>query len=503
MKWIYKKIIYAVRAFKLNKDESFFLNHYKQSNDCNDTPKHNTILIQTPMEHYHLIAFSQAIEVLNRNYNYKVVGLWPYSLKPLKKNRRVIEIIYQRLSAVIFLLLRKKWAKLYRVIGVSKMLNLENLNYKERALCHREAKVIFSKIEKKSDVLKINFKGVCIGDLIYDSYIRLRSEKTVDIDDHFLYEVIYHSLASVKTLDLYFSQSKVNFFLTSYTSYIQHGVAVRVALKHGVKVFSEGNFVQFFKPLSNSDAYHTPFFRNYKNEFKQLECKKSALEKSENELKDKFSGAIDKRIHPGLSTSVNSVYHDVRDNFKGGYDGVVFLHDFFDAPHAWGEMMFEDFWEWSIFTLSIIEKFSLNIAVKPHPNDIGGGVLELKKLFPNLDWIDSSVSNKAIFGSKIKFGISMYGSVLYELAYHGIVPISAAENPTSSFGFVIQPKTKDEYKNLLLSLSDLKALDNMDKEVLEFYYMHHFSHENGIDTSLSKLNISKFGNDSCVLKSAV
>ena len=70
--------------------------------------------------------------------------------------------------------------------------------------------------------------------------------------------------------------------------------------------------------------------------------------------------------------------------------GVVFLHDFYDAPHYYGSMIFNDHYEWTNHILNFIKKNNLSIGVKIHPNAVfdSNKIYELfKKIYPNIVWI--------------------------------------------------------------------------------------------------------------------
>ena len=156
-------------------------------------------------------------------------------------------------------------------------------------------------------------------------------------------------------------------------------------------------------------------------------------------------------------------------------DGVVFIGDF-DSQHIYRSMVFNDLYEWLIYTIDLVVEHNLNVGFKPHPNQLEGSrkiINKLKKNYSNIIWIDPHVSNNVIFKSGIKYGISVYGSVLQELAYNKISPISCGDNPTSSFDFVYEAKTKSEYKKLILNHYNLLQPENVEKQIGAFYYMYH------------------------------
>ena len=80
----------------------------------------------------------------------------------------------------------------------------------------------------------------------------------------------------------------------------------------------------------------------------------------------------------------------------------------------------------------------------------------------------------------------MYGTVLSELAYHGIRSLSAGDNPTVSFDFCASPINKAEYEDLIKNPLKIKISDNYKSKVCEFYYMHYMSQKSDLNVFLPK-----------------
>lgn len=181
-----------------------------------------------------------------------------------------------------------------------------------------------------------------------------------------------------------------------------------------------------------------------------------------------------------------SSFHDLSQSIKT-YDGCIFLHDFTDSFLDYGDMIFDDLIEWAEYSLDIITKNNLNICIKPHPNAYKSGERfyeDLSSKYKNVDWISKDVSNKVVF-SKINFGVSVWGSVLQELGYHGIPSIAVGENLGLSFKISSYPKDKKEYMSYLKNpdqlLSDKKKIIEQSK----LFYAAHLE--------LEDHNIIKFG----------
>ena len=84
----------------------------------------------------------------------------------------------------------------------------------------------------------------------------------------------------------------------------------------------------------------------------------------------------------------------------------------------------------------------------------------MKNRFPGISWIDSKVSNRSIFNSNIKYGVSAYGTVLSELAYFNKVPICCGDNPCSNYDFIFEAKNKLDYDKLIKNGLKIKLPDD-------------------------------------------
>tara|TARA_B100000575_G_C22891547_1_gene518829 strand:- start:137 stop:790 length:654 start_codon:yes stop_codon:yes gene_type:complete len=193
---------------------------------------------------------------------------------------------------------------------------------------------------------------------------------------------------------------------------------------------------------------------------------------------------------------------------KKNYDGVIFLPNFFESQREWGKLVFPDFYEWIKFTCDFIYKNNLNIAIKPHPNiyyERNNETVEivrlLKQKYNKIDWIDPSISNFEIF-KKIKSGISPWGTILWELAYFNIHPISAGEHPACKYNIGFEPRSINEYKRILLSINKLKVKKRITKRILQFCYMYYIHNHDSFKTTARTIKLNKidFKNSSSLKK---
>lgn len=449
----------------------------------------SSILIQAPFDYYYLSLYGLVINKYKKEGRYNYVAVFPeiFSITPNVGISGVISFLFANIDRS---LRKRKWKKLYRGIGVEYFCELNETSFFEKLKSILCAFYVWKKLSSKSELLSLELNRLKCGDLIYDTYLRYRVLPTVNVNDKFLLYLIYQCINVMKGTNFIADKFHIKNYFTSYTSYIQHGVIVRNFKLRNIDIYTSGNFQQRFKKLKKNDLYHTAYHHNYSADFKKLNEINVKLAISRKMLSDKFAGKIDQSLAYMKKSSFAETEQEFSlDAFKN--DGVLFLHDFFDSPHIYGDMLFVDFYEWVIHTINLIIENNLNIAIKPHPNQVEDSKVIISSLmlqFPRIQWIDPKVSNRIIMNSGIKFGISIYGTVLHELVYHGIHAISAGENPHSSYEFVHNPKSIDEYDYLISNHNELVLPDDYKTQVESFYYMHNVSICSDLNIDIESLN---------------
>jgi hypothetical protein len=386
-----------------------------------------------------------------------------------------ISIVPYFLKWIHYFLMRSKWKKLYLSIGVEKFYYVNGLSGFTYVINFIKAINIFLKIKNKSDILNCFFKSIKCGDLIYDSYLRFENKPTVNISDLTLIYYIHDCFNQISYYSHLSKKTVFDNFYCPYSTYISHGIPVRVFLKNSINVkiiHDLGTGEIKTKILGLKDVLHVNPYWQFKEILNTQKNKEELILKGYNHFKKRFDGYTD------LSYMKENQY--AIDNsetlFTESFEGIVFLHDFFDSPHIYREMLFEDFYEWLIYLIDLTLKYSLNLAFKPHPNQLPDNqkiIDSLKLKYPKINWIDKNISNKKIFSSGIKYGLSVYGTVLPELAFHGIKPISCGDNPAFDFDFVFQAKTKSEYEYLILNHINLKLPEDLTNQLGSYYYMNY------------------------------
>lgn len=494
-----KKILNLLNRVFLDKYELNFVKKIKKYNsNIKRTKSNGVVMIQAPVDYYYLLRFHSVLQGNCLN-DFKVLVYWPYNIGTFprftNKFKNTLYFVYSKFGLFLDSL---KWKKLYYSIGGSIFFRQSSFNPLLKIMSCVEALKIFKKLESKEDLENLSIDNIKVGDLVYDSYLRFCGEATVHLDDNRLLYIIYKTVESLKVIDSWNQKYQIKCILNSYSTYIHHGLVVRYFLNIGVDVYTDGNINDDFKKLSANSFGHVSKYENYKNSRSNSRIDKTVRMRFAKELLEKrFNGEVDKLT--GYMKKSAFTPDEGNLDINPSFSGVVFLHDFVDSPHIYKTMVFPDFWEWSIFTLDTIKKYKLDFAIKPHPNQRKESIYfveKLKSMYPDLIWLDSSTSNHKIFSSSgMKFGVSVYGTVIYELAYHGIIPISTGDHPAIDFDIGYNAKTKEEYLYFLTNLQNLHLDKEAKTRVLEFYYEHASYSEKPFVTSIDKSFLKKIDPD--------
>lgn len=333
---------------------------------------------------------------------------------------------------------------------------------------------LWRQLSQQGEAYTLPINGVEVADLLVDSYLRFRPSPEFDVTDPFVRRLIWQALRDVRQARDYFDRVQPRLYLTSYTTYLEHGIPARVALHQGVDVWSFGNLNSLGKRLSLSDSYHTQDFSGYRKTFEALDHQAARLQEARNQLENRLAGGID----AATSYMRQSAYAQAAVELPPGLEGavVIFLHDFYDSPHVYPELVFHDFWRWVCFTIKVLQKSGTRFFLKPHPNQIALSDEALGRLragYPDLQWLPMGASNVQLARAGIVCGITVYGTVAHELAYLGVPSIGCARHPHHTFDFCRSARTQDEYAELLKAYDVLLLpKEEMQRQALAFYYMH-------------------------------
>jgi hypothetical protein len=334
---------------------------------------------------------------------------------------------------------------------------------------------VWQRVRQQAGNFSVSIAGIEVGDLIVDSYLRFRPSPRFDRRHALVWAALWQAHRDVRRARCYFRTRRPVLYLTAYTTYIEHGIAVRAALQAGVPIRAFGNFQAIGMRVTPEHPFHTADTSAYAGTFDSLGAGAiaRALEQAEVGLRRRLGGGIDDATRYMKASAYASGSEHVPD-VRGAM--IVFLHDFYDSPHVYADLVFQDFWDWIVCTIDTLRANGTPIFLKPHPNQISlseGALDDLRRLYPELRFLSPRISNVQLAEAGMLGGVTVYGTVAHELAYLGVPTISCARHPHHAFDFCRTARTVEEYRRMLCSPGDMPVpLPAMRRQALAFYYMH-------------------------------
>jgi hypothetical protein len=333
----------------------------------------------------------------------------------------------------------------------------------------------------RGDFSSLEILGVQVGDLVIDTYLRFRPSPRIDAEDSFFTGLLWQAHRDIRRAQRFFESVRPRLYVTAYSTYIDHGIPVRVALRLGIPVRSFGNFTQIGKLLTRDDWFHTPDTSAYRRDFDALGDSQNRRLSAQAQLKARLAGKVD----AATSYMKVSAYADSANPPPAQVNGavVVFLHDFYDSPHVYADLIFPDFWSWICFTIDTLASSGQRFFLKPHPNQVDRSrtaLEELQQAYPNIEVLPVSTTNVQLVDAGMICGVTMYGTVAHELAFLGVNSIACARHPHHAFDFCRTAHTVEQYHTFLSTPrnSPLTA-SQLREQALEFFYMHNIHGEDG------------------------
>ena len=384
-------------------------------------------------------------------------------------------LFFKRFYIKLSFKLSLHFAKLYNMIGFTDLI-VPKANYSHISQIQKD----LNKIKNLNTLLKFKINNTLVGDLLYDTYLKKFQVPTIDIKTEKFKNFFNEFNLLVYFWIDYFKNNKIDFIVGSHLSY-SYGIPLRFGKKY--KANSIVATLDTIYSLKHQNQFQVENWIFKKKKF-SLKEKMKNRKWSLNKLNDIFSGN-DLKITPSLKVSSFSKLKKKSMIKKSKKLKVLVLpHDFFDAPHAWGDHgIFTDYFKWLEFISNMIDKTDYEWYIKTHPNYVGNFGINQKKsremigrMFKNrkkVTILPSDYSHKQIITEKIDCLISCHGSSLYEYSYNGIMSIASSKFlPWRHFKICIVPKSLKDLENKILNLKKMKKNFKVNKnEILDYFYL--------------------------------
>ena len=320
------------------------------------------------------------------------------------------------------------------------------------------------------------FKGILLGDLVYDSYVRNYNNYKNPKTDLRFFILLFQAIFRTERINSLFQNKKIDFILIPTFSYVTNGaIATRVAIKKNIKViepYPYGSRTITKNVITNGYHYETvrkfhkkilKVKKKLANDFFYLRFKKSKIGVYTGK-KDFFFQNKNKYQKILKKNDLKNFGIDL-DNYK---KIILFAcHAFSDAPHSLGnKFIFKDYYEFLIQTLNFIKynnDKSVLWLVKRHPssdyygesgvveNVVDNMNIENIKLFPEF----INTKNALNFCDAVVTG---RGTIGMEFACHGKLAVTAGEAPYSFMNFNKVFHNKKLYFDFIKEIKNVKKI---------------------------------------------
>ena len=333
-----------------------------------------------------------------------------------------------------------------------------------------------SYILENNQIIDLESEGLNIGLDIYESYLR-RGHATFNHLSLDLYRELWRGIAEYYFFLPFFNDERITAILVSHDNYVGPGLLTRIAYKFNIPVVLINPFEI---NLVNKTFQNYERFLNYRLYFSSqpLDWQRDSLQKAQKELSKRIAGEIGigmMKYQTKSSFSNHRIQQQIRQSPKKKL--LVLAHDFFDNPHAYSRMQFDDFYQWLTFVAEVCRDEEIDCYIKMHRDfsEIEHRVLlEFKEIFPFVSIVDPEVSYHQLYDEGIRFVTTCYGSAGHELPLLGFTVVNASYNPHIAFTFNFHASTKSEYKEMLSQQLPLIIDESKKIEIYEFFAVHSY-----------------------------
>lgn len=480
---MYVKFLSKINIFIFFK--YFFLilkikNYFKDYINIKSNHSNNKILVELNNMSSSIIINFNLLKILLKNKNSKIV---------VYKISSNINIFY-RFIFVIRSILKLDSIYLYSHIFKSEFIFFsKNKNNYDIVF-----KKIVKNIKTKKDIERIKIKGILVGDLIYDTYLRDKKKYTIDISSEDFKFFLKKCIKIFIYWHEYFKNNIVASVIVSHSVYL-NAIPVRIAISKNIPVYLTSLKSIYY--LNRNEMFAFKQYKAYPKIFKKLKNKKKLILLANKRLKLRFEGKIGVDMLYSSKSAWSPYFFNERIINKSNKIKILIVaHDFFDSPHSYGRNLFTDFYEWLIFLRDISLNTNYDWYIKTHPDYTSGSRKIIENFVKNnnkFNLLESSVSHHQIIKEKINFALTIWGTIGVEYAAKGITVINGSiNNPHIKYKFNLHPKNIESYKKILNNLEKIK-LKITYKKVMEYYFMHNLYAQDNLLFGNSYELVSKLG----------
>ena len=233
-------------------------------------------------------------------------------------------------------------------------------------------------IKTKEDLLNYKLGNVHLGRDIYESIIRT-GLPTIKIADFITWEHIYKGILFYVFFDDYFKKNKVKGLFLSHDMYIHMGIVSKTGFQHDIPTYllSDHCFSKLTYPYELHDRFK--MYPKIFNDKVPKSKKKDALNWSRKTLNRRLNGEVGVEMFYQKESAFTN--DSVTSQINGdSLNVVIATHEFYDNPYAFGDLLFNDFYDWLEYIGNISKKLDYKFYLKAH-RDVNENEINHLKFF--------------------------------------------------------------------------------------------------------------------------
>lgn len=472
----FKKLEKAKKNYYLQKKFIFFNRKLFQFNKKKSKKKEIFLIEFNAFHDYHAM-YSFFANYIKKKHNYRIVAFFNYCLMsaPLYFN------LLQKIKWYLGNILNIKTFAVYRSFNTEDIFRpIVSKEIRKKANLYFEKN--FKKIKIKQDVIGLKIGNILIGELLYDSFIRINRVPTVDICSKDFQNYYLNFIELTLFWIEFFEKNNVKGIVTSHTVY-SYGLPLRVAIAKKIPCYTLTSYTvaKINKKTIYGGLYGNVF--DYKKDFKKLplKLKKKGIKKAKNLLESRLKHGSTANHEFEDRSSFGPIIKKKFIKNSSKFNVLICTSEFFDAVHYHGKFLFPDFYEWLLFLAEISKKTNYQWYIKNHPTYKGKFQLyqpvsdrivsEILKKNKHITLLPNNLSNGQIIKEGIDVVLTVCGTVGSEFPFFSIPVVNASHNPHVAYNFTVKPESIDDYSFVIKNLRKLKIRKNPLKELCEFYFM--------------------------------
>lgn len=466
------KIINNLKLLKLDPVTARFIKHNKRvfssMNDC--TTKQPVVLVEFNTMHSNIISVSYLANVLRED------------------NRAIIKCYLDMAETEILGWVKSKLQRFfgnnalraYESFGTEDIIEIK-LSISQKKKARNLFVDVMERLVDKRAMENLTIRGVWVGDLIYDTYLRKFMKPTINLKDQEFQDFLLVSLERFIFWEDYFKYHDVRAVNVSHCAY-NFAIPYRIAIVKNIPAYQVTTNHLYRMSEINYFAYNDFFYFREKFSILPEDIKTFGLKSAHERIQLRFGGEVGVDMSYSTKSAWGPSKHGSLLRLSAKKKILVATHCFYDSPHGHGISIFPDFYEWLEFLGKMTEITDYDWYLKTHPDyrpETMSVLQDLMQKYPKFTLLPADASHHQIIQEGIDVALTVYGTIGFEYAALGMPVINCSvNNPHIDYNFNIHPKNEADYKNILLNLNDLKI--NIDRqEVYEYYFMRHL---NKVDT---------------------